>query len=81
MLHELIDAEFADNTGLYLQGSLDNLQKAEKEINTFCQASRTRINGNKTMGFWVHCDDPPTWSPNRCFKWIPKVTTIRYLGC
>ena len=78
MLHELIDAEFADDMVLYLRGNLDNMQKAEKAIKTFCQASGARINWNKIVGFWVGADDPPTWFPDPCFKWIPKGTN---LGC
>ena len=46
--HEVLDAEFADDTSLFLKGTLINLQKAEEAINIFCTASGAKINWNKT---------------------------------
>ena len=40
----LLDAEFADDTSLYLQGHEANLVRAEHAIETFCTASGARIN-------------------------------------
>ena len=50
---EILDAEFADDTGLVLKGTKSNLQQAEMAIDTFCKASRAKINWSKTVGFWV----------------------------
>ena len=76
MAQDLVDAEFTDDTGLYLHGTLENFEKTERAINVFCSASGARINWSKTMGFWVGPNNPPAWSPHQHFKWIPNGTTI-----
>jgi hypothetical protein len=53
MVQDLVDVEFADDTRLYLRGSLENLVRTELAINVFCQASGARINWHKIVGFWV----------------------------
>ena len=78
---EVLDAEFADDTGLYLHDSLENLVRTKLAICVFCQTSGARINWHKTVGFWVGPDNPPNWSLDPYFRWISKGTTIRYLGC
>ena len=52
-IHEeaLLDAEFADDTNLYLEGHEANVARAEHAIETFCAASSARINWCKTIGF------------------------------
>ena len=72
---------FADDTGLFLKGDLDNLFVVEKAIATFCIASRSKVNWNKTIVFWVRQNEPPEWSPDTGFRWIPNGTRFRYLGC
>jgi hypothetical protein len=78
---EVLDAEFADDTCLFLTGHNNNLLKAEQAIQEFCLASGARINWNKTVGLWISQSDPPSWLPDPNFRWIPKGTAIRYLGC
>ena len=78
---EILDAEFADDTGLVLKGTKSNLQQAEMAIDTFCKASGAKINWSKTVGFWVGKEAPPIWSPDANFHWIPRGASIRYLGC
>ncbi|KAH7306933.1 hypothetical protein KP509_22G037900 [Ceratopteris richardii] len=36
---KLIEAEFVDDTTLYLQGEVENLRKAEQAVNMFCNGS------------------------------------------
>lgn len=50
---ELLDAKFADDTSLYLQGHEANLIRAEGAIETFCTASGALINWQKTIAFWI----------------------------
>ena len=33
------------------------------------------------MGFWIGQEEPPNWSPDAHFRWIPRGTPVRYLGC
>ena len=61
---EILDAEFADDIGLFLKGTKSNLQQAEMAIDTFCKASGAKINWSKTVGFWVGKEAPPIWSPD-----------------
>mgnify|MGYP000158494050 FL=1 len=77
----LIDTEFADDTSLYLHGDIDNLRKAEIALTTFCQGSGALINWHKSVGFWVSDEMVPPWTPDPGFRWIPKGTSVRYLGC
>ena len=48
---QVLDQEFADDTSLYLQGRVKNLQKAKQVLQVFCSASGTLINWHKTFGF------------------------------
>ena len=77
---EILEGEFADDTRVLLKGSLNNLQRTEVAINTFCMASGARINWSKIMGFWIGQEEPPNCSPNAHFRWIPRGTPVRYLG-
>jgi hypothetical protein len=77
----LLDAEFANDTGLYLDGNLENLSRVENALEIFCQGSGALINWNKSVAFWVSSEPIPSWSPSPHFKWIPKGEAVRYLGC
>ena len=50
---EVRDAEFANDTALYLKSDLENLQKTEVAISTFCKASSALVNWSKSFAFWV----------------------------
>ena len=78
---ELLDVEFADDTGLYLEGASDNLMRAELAIGNFCIASGAKINWHKTVGLWIGDSTPLNWCPDPNFRWIEKGTPVRYLGC
>ena len=78
---EVRDAEFADDTALYLKGDLENLEKTEVAISTFCKASGALVNWNKSFAFWVGDVNPPLWNPHPQFRWIPSGCPVRYLGC
>ena len=49
----VVDVEFADDTSLYLDGQINNLQKMYTTVQTFCKSSSASINWNKSMGFLV----------------------------
>ena len=67
---ELLDAEFADDTSLYLHGQEANLRWAECAIESFCATSRAKIYWQKIVGFWVSDTPILAWTPNLGFKWI-----------
>ena len=80
-LHELVDVEFADDTALYMHGSLQNLKRLELGLQTFCKASGAKINWNKSMALWISKGPPPQWMPHQDFRWIQRGIGVRYLGC
>ena len=77
----MIDTELADDTSLYLHGDIDNLRKAEIALTTFCQGSGALINWHKLVSFWVSDEIVPPWIHDPGFRWIPKGTLVRCLGC
>ena len=78
----VVDVEFVDDTSLYLDGQINNLQKMYTVVQTFCMASGASINWNKSVGFFVSSNSTtPQWSPHPDFRWIPEGTSVRYLGC
>ena len=77
----LLDAEFADDTAMYLAGHEDNLARFQAALEVFCDASGAKINWHKSCGFWIGAGAPPQWLPDPSFRWIPEGTPMRYLGC
>jgi hypothetical protein len=41
---EVMDYQFVDDTTIYLDGQLQNLQNVECEINFFCLATGSKVN-------------------------------------
>ena len=75
------DQSYADDTALYLQGSVENLSRAEEVIQLFCEASGAKVNWQKTVAIWVSAK-PRThvWGSTSGLKWIAEGTTTKYLG-
>ena len=48
-----MDAEFADDTAMYLAGQADNLARFETALKSFCETSGAKINWHKSCGFWL----------------------------
>ena len=78
---DLLDAEFADDTAVFLAGHVDNLARFQGALEVFCDASGAKINWHKSCGFWIGAGDLPAWLPDPLFRWIPPGTSVRYLGC
>ena len=78
---DMLDAEFADDTAVYLQGREDNLARFQGALERFCDASGAKINWHTSCAFWVGSGEPPQWSPDAQFRWVPAGIPIRYLGC
>ena len=76
----LLDIEFADDTTVYLQGDLENLQKLESGLAVFCKRSNAMINWHKSCAIWLSHEAHPTWHPHPAFKWINQRESTEYLG-
>ena len=78
---DLLDSEFADDTAMYVHGTVANLKRVQAMLERFCLGSGARLNWSKTMAFWVSENPLPTWSLHLGFRWIPKRVAVRYLEC
>ncbi len=78
---DLLDSEFADDTAMYVHGTMANLKRVQAMLERFCLGSGARLNWSKTVAFWVSENPLPSWLPHPGFRWIPEGVAIRYLGC
>jgi hypothetical protein len=75
------DQTFADDTALYLQGSLGNLDRAQEVLKVFCRTSRAKINWHKSATIWASKKERTwDWGGDQGLKWIPIGKRTRYLG-
>jgi hypothetical protein len=75
------DQTFADDTALYLQGTPSNLDKAQKVLTTFSEASGAKVNWHKSATIWASKKDRTWhWGTEVGLKWIPRGEGSRYLG-
>ena len=49
----LLDAEFVDDTAMYLDGHEDNLTRFQSALEIFCDALSAKISWHKSCGFWI----------------------------
>ena len=77
---DILDSEFADDTALYVDGTLTNLQQVQGALSQFCIASGAKLNWEKTVAFWVSKEPPPCWAPHHTFQWTQRGVAVRYLG-
>ena len=77
---DILDSEFADDTTLYVDVTLPNLQQVEGALLQFCIVSGAKLNWEKTVAFWVSEEPPPRWAPHPTFKWTQRGVAVRYLG-
>jgi hypothetical protein len=78
---KITDQTFTDDTALYLQGTRDNMERAQKVLDIFCKASGAKINWNKSCAIWANKRDKDwEWGRKVGLKWIPKGKGVRYLG-
>lgn len=88
---ELLDAEFADDTAVYLHGQEANSSRFQTALEQFYDDSSAKINASdgfgakinwhKSCGFWIGGAELPVWTPCTQFPWIPPGRAVRYLGC
>jgi len=75
------DQTFADDTALYLKGTLTNMDRVQEVLKTLCCASGAKINWRKSAAIWASQREKPwEWGEDEGLKWIPKGKGTRYLG-
>ena len=77
----VLDAEFADDTALYVEGEIGNLGRVQDALQVFSDATGASLNWNKSVGIWVGEETHPTWYPGPSFRWLHHGEPVRYLGC
>ena len=69
-LEELINAQFVDDTALFLELSKENFSKALDSLNFFCLASGAKVGPQKSYVLgWS--DSPPNWLSEQVYLFQP----------
>jgi hypothetical protein len=75
------DQTFANNTALYLKGSLSNLSKVRAVFELLCLAFRAKVNWGKSAAIWANKDKKEwEWGQEVGLRWILEGQGVRYLG-
>jgi len=75
------DQTFANNTALYLKGTPNNMDKAQRVLELFCQTSCAKVNWHKTAAIWAsETKRTWLWGEEVGLRWLPEGTGTRYLG-
>ena len=77
----VLDAEFADDTSLYIRGDVVNLDRVQNVLQIFSDAIGASLNWNKSIGLWASEGPRTEWYPGPAFRWLNHGEPIRYLGC
>ena len=64
----ILDAEFADETALYINGYVSNLDRVQNALQTFLDATGASLNWNKSVGLWVSDVPRLEWYPSPEFS-------------
>ncbi len=61
---------FADDTMMFLKGNPNNLQKTFQVLQTFCEASRGKVNWHKPSAIWASKKKRKwSWGENKGLFW------------
>ena len=60
---KVLDAEFVDDTTLYIRGDVVNLDRVHNVLQIFSDATRASLNWNKSVGLWASDKPRPEWYP------------------
>ena len=72
---------FADDTLLFLDGKIDNMDRALTVISRFGAASGAKLNLHKSVGLWLaQTARPWQWGEEAGLKWLLPGEVTRYLG-
>jgi len=75
------DQTFVDDIALYLKGTPNNMDKAQRVLELFCQASGAKVNWLKTAAIWASkIERTWTWGEDVGLCWLPKGMGTHYLG-
>jgi hypothetical protein len=76
-----LDAEFADDAALYLQGTAANLETTAEALDQYCLASGSKINWTKIHVIWASKNLRQVDLDNHVgFHWVEEGEGIHYLG-
>jgi hypothetical protein len=75
------DQMFANDTILFLKGTINNLQKSFQVFQTFCHASGGKFNWHKSCAIWAS-KKPREWSwgNDKGLVWLATNKVTKYLG-
>ena len=76
----LLNGHFADDSFLTMTEDEQSINTTFKCLNTFCLASRSSIQWNKTSCYRQSFKDIPHWLINFPWKWIQPGETFKFLG-
>ena len=72
---------FADDTLLFLDGTIDNMDRALNVIHRFGAASGAKLNLHKSVGIWLsHSERTWQWGEAAGMKWLKSGEVTKYLG-
>ena len=63
----VLDAEFANDTTLYVDWEIGNLGQVQNALQNFPEATGSSLNWNKSVGLWVGVEPHLAWYPGSTF--------------
>ncbi|KAL3694436.1 hypothetical protein R1sor_008087 [Riccia sorocarpa] len=78
---EILEALFADDTGLLLHADEENWKRAGEVIRRFEVMSGAKLNANKSLVVPIGFQDPPGWLLKTGCKFATEGEVWTYLGC
>ncbi|KAL3681832.1 hypothetical protein R1sor_024788 [Riccia sorocarpa] len=78
---QILEALFADDTGLLLQAEEDNWRRATEVMKQFERILGAKLNVLKSLAIPIGFTDPPSWLVNSGCKIMLSGEVFTYLGC
>lgn len=77
----LRESFFADDSGIFLKGTRDNMERAFKVLDLFCEGSGAKMNLSKSTAIWCsEAERDWPFGEERGLKWLPQGSTTLNLG-
>jgi len=77
---KVTDASYVEDTALYIEGTIENLNKAYEVLRVFCLGSGSKLNWDKTYAIWASKNKQDfSWEADLGVKWVSEGTRVRYL--
>ena len=77
----LREALFADDSNLYLKGTIQNLNMVDQVLKSYCGGTGSNVNWDKSAAIWASLN-PRTWQwgQEKGLRWIPEGSSVTSLG-